>query len=102
MSFGEREVEGVLIIGCACLDIRSMRNEEPGHFHVSRERGGMQSGPATFLAGVYVGAMLYQRANRGQVAGSSGGVQGHVVSAVSRARVDIGAVVQQRFHKGRV
>src|ERR1700693_2824033 len=101
MSFGEREVEGVLVVGCTRLDVRSLRNEEPGHFDVARERGRMQSGPATFLAGVYVGAMLQQRANRCQVAGSSGGVQGHVVSAVSRARVDIGAALEQGFHKGR-
>ena len=98
MSFGERQIEGVLIIGCAHLDIGSMRNQEPRHFHIARKRGGVERGESAFLAGIHIRAVFHQRADCIQIASGGGGVQRRIGGAVLGAGVDIGAACEQRFH----
>ena len=91
MAFGEREVEGILIIGCARFDIGSVLDQDPGNFQIAVQRGGMEGGESTFLAGIHVSAMFHQGADYFEIPASGGGVQRHVGGSIFGARVDAGS-----------
>ena len=96
LALGQREIQRTLVVLGSGGNVGAGGNQNLGHGEVAVLRHGMQSGPASVLAGVDWRSMLDQKLDQIRVTASGGGVQRQVLHGIGRSRRGRRAFVKQR------